>query len=55
MPAESQTYKNIEKQCDLLKDELNISKEKIKNLEKEQLASMKNMSDKSLDKNEYAL
>lgn len=45
----------LKKQCDLLKDELNLFKEKFENLEKEQLASMKYMSDKYLDKNELAL
>lgn len=47
--------KTLRKKCSLIKDELNLSKEKIENFEKEQLASMKNMSDKSLDKNELAI
>lgn len=47
--------KTLKKQCGLLKEELSLSKEKIENLEKEQLASMKNMSEKSIDKNKLVL
>lgn len=47
--------KTLKKQYGLLKDELKLSKEIFENLEKEQIDTMKDISDKSLDKNELAL
>lgn len=55
MLAESQTYETLKKIYDILKDDLNLSKEKIEKFEKEQITSIKDMSDKPLDKNELAL
>lgn len=42
----SKHIKTLKKQCDVLKDKLKLSKEKIEILEKEQIALMKNMFDK---------